>query len=333
MYKVGTKKKRPLDIPAYEDKLVQRVMTEILNVIYEPMFLTTSYGFRKDLNCHKAVKALRNTIQTKRVNYVVDADIKSFFDNVEHDWILEFVKHRIADKQFISLINKFLKTGVMEQGKFHTTPFGQPQGGLISPVLSNIYLHFVLDLWFEKVVKKYSRGEAYIVRYADDFVCCFQYKDDAMRFYDNLISRLNKFNLEIAEEKTKIIEFGRYAETNRKAKGMRRPETFNFLGFTFYCSKSVNGKFRVKLKTYLKKLTVKVKRIKKWIKENMHMNLKDLIKRINLRLGGHYRYYGITDNFKSITTFYYETLKGLFKALNRRSQKRSFTWDMSQTFN
>jgi RNA-directed DNA polymerase len=325
--KIGSTKKRPLGIPAYEDKLVQRVMTEILNTIYEPIFLPTSYGFRKDLNCHKAIKSLRNTIQMNKISYVVDADIKSFFDNVNHDWIIEFVKYRIDDKRFINLINKFLKSGVMEQGKFHTTPLGTPQGGIISPVLANIYLHFVLDLWFEKVVKKYSKGEAHIVRYADDFVCCFQYKEDAERFYSNLIPRLKKFNLEIAEDKTKIIEFGRFAEISRRIKGMKRPETFNFLGFTFYCSKSINGKFRVKMKTNLKKLTVKINIIKTWIKENMHMDVKDFIKRINLRLGGHYRYYGITDNYKSITTFYHEVLKYFYKTLNRRSQKRSFTWE------
>ncbi len=196
--KIGSTKKRPLGIPAYEDKLVQHVMTEILNTIFEPMFLPTSYGFRKDLNCHMAVKSLRNIIHSKRINYVVDADIKGFFDNVSHDWILEFVKYRIDDKRFINLINKFLKAGVMEQGKFHTSSehisgvISLHKAALISPVLANIYLHFVLDLWFEKVVKKYSRGEAHIVRYADDFVCCFQYKDDAERFYYNLIQRLKE---------------------------------------------------------------------------------------------------------------------------------------------
>jgi len=330
--KIGSLKKRPLGIPAYEDKLVQRVMTEILNTIFEPMFLPTSYGFRSDLNCHQAIKSLRNTIQTKKVNYIVDADIKGFFDNVDHNWILEFVKYRVNDKKFINLINKFLNAGVMEKGKFHTSPLGTPQGGVISPILCNLYLHFVLDLWFEKVVKKYSKGEAYIVRYADDFVCCFQFKGDAERFYSNLIQRLKKFNLEIAEEKTKIIEFGRFAEKGRTQKGLGRPETFNFLGFTFYNSKSVNNKYRVKLKTNLKKLVVKTKIIKKWIKENMHMEIKEFIKRINLRLSGHYRYYGVTDNSKSITKYYREVLICLYKVLNRRSQKRSFTWEKYKQF-
>jgi RNA-directed DNA polymerase len=324
--KIGSTKKRPLGIPAYEDKLVQNVMTEILNIIYEPLFLPTSFGFRPNLNCHKAVKALSNTIQTRKVNYVVDADIKGFFDNVDHNWILEFVKYRISDKRFIDLIEKFLKAGVMEKGKFHTSELGTPQGGIISPVLANIYLHFVLDLWFEKVIKKYCSGEAYIVRYADDFVCCFQYKEDAINFYSKLIARLKKFNLEIAEEKTKIIEFGRFATIDRKQKKLGKPETFNFLGFTFYCSKSVNSKFRVKLKTNAKKFIVKLKKIKRWILDNRHMEVKELIKKINLRLVGHYRYYGVSDNIRCIHKYFFEVRMYLFKTLNRRSQRKSYDW-------
>ncbi|KHO61816.1 DNA polymerase [Thermoanaerobacter sp. YS13] len=325
--KEGSDKLRPLGIPAYEDKLVQGIMADILNIIYEPEFLDISYGFRPNKSGHDALRQLNNIIQEKKVSYIVDADIKGFFDNVDHEWMMKFLEHRIGDKNFLRIIKRFLIAGVMEEGKYYESDIGTPQGGHISPILANIYLHYVLDLWFEKRIKKACRGESYEIRYADDFVCCFQYKDDAEKFYKSLKKRLKEFELELAEEKTRIIEFGRFAEESRKRRGLGKPETFTFLGFTHYCSKSQNGKFRVKRKTSKKKFINKVAKMKKWLKENMHEPVNQLIKRLNIKLLGHYRYYGITDNSKSIGSFFYLTRRQLFKTLKRRSQKHRLNWD------
>lgn len=209
--KAGSKDKRPLGIPSYEDKLVQLALSKILGAIYEEDFLDSSFGFRPGRGCHDALKALSRIIEERDINYVVDADIKGFFDHVDHKWLITFLKHRISDPKIIGLITKFLKSGIMEEGNYFDTTEGTPQGGVISPILANIYLHYVLDLWFEKVVRKRCRGDAYIVRYADDFVCCFEYEQEAKVFYNTLIERLKEFNLEIAEEKTKIIRFGKNA--------------------------------------------------------------------------------------------------------------------------
>lgn len=317
---------RPLGIPAYEDKLVQSNLNKILVSIYETEFLDCSYGFRPGRSCHDAIKAL-DSILSRKVNYVVDADIKSFFSHVNHEWMMKFLERRIGDPSIIRLVYRFLKSGVMEEGEVHATEEGTPQGGIISPTLANVYLHYVLDIWFEKIVKKYSDGEAYLIRYADDFVCCFQYKEDAERFYKALIERLSKFGLELAIEKSKIIEFGRFAEENREKRGEDKPETFDFLGFTHYCSKSRNGKFRVKRKTSKKKFRASLKRMKMWLKRNMHEPVKNLIEGVNAKLRGHFNYYGITDNSKALADYRYIIRKMLFKALRRRGQKKRLTWD------
>lgn len=318
---------RPLGIPSYEDKLVQGVISDILTVIYEPKFLDISYGFRPRRSCHDAIKALNQIIETKKINYIVDADIKGFFDNVDHQWLMEFLKHDIADENFLRLIVRFLKAGVMEEGKYIRSDVGTPQGGLISPILANIYLHYVLDLWFEKRVRKQMRGESYIVRYADDFVCAFQYEEDAQKFYKMLKERLREFKLQISEEKTKVIEFGRFAATNREQRGESKPKTFDFLGFTHYCSKSKKGKFRVKRKTSRKKYRMKIANMKKWMWENMHTPVENLIKKLNPKLKGHYQYYGITDNAGSIKNFHRETVVTLLKVLRRRTRKDNMTWE------
>lgn len=237
--KPGSNKKRPLGIPCLEDKIVQHVMAEILNEIYEQMFINESYGFRPKRNCHQAVIYLRNMIVTRKVNYIVDADIKGFFDNIDHEWMIKFLEYRIDDRRFIELINRFLKSGIIENEMYYETDKGTPQGGIISPILANIYLHFVQDLWVEKIVKPKSRGEVYYVRYADDSQICFQYKDDAERYYYSLISRLNKFGLEVAENKTRIIAFGRFTKSDMEKRGIKgKPNTFSFLGFTFYLSQT-----------------------------------------------------------------------------------------------
>ncbi|MFB6367913.1 group II intron reverse transcriptase/maturase, partial [Paenibacillus elgii] len=251
--------KRPLGIPSYEDKIVQLGLNKILQAIYEQDFLNMSYGFRPGRSCHDALRALNRALEFGKTNYVVDADIRSFFTNVDHEWLMKFLKLRVSDPNIHRLIRRFLKAGVMENGVWEAAESGTPQGSILSPLLSNVYLHYALDMWFEVAVKRACHGEAHIVRYADDYVCCFQYKNDAERFYQALLPRLAKFQLSIAEEKTKILEFGRFAVENCRRKGQRKPETFDFLGFTHYCSKSLKGTFRVKRKTSRKKFNAKVK--------------------------------------------------------------------------
>lgn len=224
--KPGTSKKRPLGIPEHEDKVVQRAISKILNAIYEQDFLDSSFGFRPKRNCHDALKILNHYIDKKHVNFIVDADIKGFFDNVNHKWMMEFLKERITDPNLLRIIARFLKGGYMEKGRLFPTEVGTPQGGIISPILANVYLHYVLDLWFEKVVRKQCKGQAYIVRYADDFVCCFQVKEDAENFYHSLVKRLRKFHLEVAEDKTKIIPFGKYVERNLKTTPFKKKTTY-----------------------------------------------------------------------------------------------------------
>ena len=323
----GDGKKRPLGLPAYEDKIVQKVLNEILTVIYEAEFLDFSYGFRPGRSCHDALKKVTKIIETKKVSFVVDADIKGFFDNVDHGWMMKFLQERIQDPNLLKLIQRFLRAGVMQEGEVYETDTGTPQGGIISPTLANVYLHYVLDLWFVVKAKRESRGEAYLIRYADDFVCFFQYQDDAEAFYGKMIERLRKFNLEIAQDKTKIIEFGRFAEERRIRRNDGKPETFDFLGFTHYCGKSKNGIFRVKRKTSRKKFKAKLKDIAQWLFKNMHMEIGDLIKKVNAKLIGHYRYYGITDNSSGINAYGYRVRRKLVEVLNRRSQKKSLTWE------
>ena len=324
--KPGSDKKRPLGIPAFEDKIVQDGMTQILNAIYEPMFKKFSFGFRPRKNCHQAIAYLDKMLHRENTNYVVDLDIKGFFDNIDHEWLIKFLEYRIADKVYIRYIRRFLKSGILEQGKLLKSDKGTPQGGIISPVLGNIYLHFVLDDWFEKVVEKETRGYAGIVRYADDSVACFEYKEEAEKYLRSVKKRLGMFGLEVSEEKTKIIEFGRYAQRNRKRRGENKPETFDFLGFTHYCSKSIEGKYRVKRKTSKKKFRAKVQEMKEWLNKRMHCKVSETVKLLNIKLVGYYRYYGITDNTNSIRSFYEITAKTYYKILNRRRQKNRYSY-------
>jgi RNA-directed DNA polymerase len=329
--KLNTKEKRPLGIPSYEDKLVQAAMANILNAIYEEEFLNCSYGFRPGRGCHDALKELNYIIEQKKVNYIVDVDIRGFFDHVDHEWLKKFVAHRIADPQIQRLITRILKAGVMEAGIKYDTPEGTPQGGVVSPILANIYLHYVLDLWFEKRIKRGYQGEAYIIRYADDFVCCFQCEKEARRFLTELKERLKKFNLEVAEEKTRIISFGRYAKPTDKS-GRRKYDTFDFLGFTHYNSESRKGKYRMKRKTSTKKMRASLLRCKEWLKQNRNKPIKELMKTFRTKVQGHYNYYGITDNTKALRKFYYQVWKMLYKWLNRRSQRKSFGWEKYTLF-
>jgi RNA-directed DNA polymerase len=311
--KPGSDKLRPLGIPAYEDKLVQGAMAYVLNEIYETKFLDCSYGFRPDRNCHMAIKEINRLIMTKKVNYILDCDIKGFFDNVNHQWLMEFLKHDIEDKNFLRYIVRFLKSGIMEDMKYYESDKGTPQGGLISPILANVYLHYVLDLWFYHV-KKQFQGEMYLIRYADDFIVLFQYKEEAEQFYQILLERLAKFGLEISEEKTRILPFGRFKGTDEK---------FDFLGFTHINGKTRTNKYMVKHITSRKKLKSKKSTVKEWLKENMHTMFDELFKTLNRKLTGHYVYYGISGNYESICKFYKYTKYELYRVLNRRHQKRS----------
>jgi RNA-directed DNA polymerase len=325
--KIGTDKMRPLGILAYEDKLVQSVLSDILNAVFDGDFLDCSFGFRPNRGCHDALKAVTKIIQGKKINYIVDADIKGFFDNMSHEWVMKFIDHRIADVNIYRLIARFLKTGVLENGEHRETPIGAPQGGQISPILGNIYLHYVLDLWFEKVIRKQCKGASYMVRYADDSVFCFQYEDEAKAFYEQLKKRLAKFKLELADDKTKIMKFGRYAEEECKKAGIGKPETFDFLGFTHYCSKSAKGFYRVKRKTSKKKYNASLKKLKVWLRNQLTVPAVEVMKKLVVKINGYYRYYGITDNFQMIARFGDEVRGFLYKMFNRRSQKKSMNWD------
>ncbi|PRX29270.1 group II intron reverse transcriptase/maturase [Orenia metallireducens] len=325
--KIGSNKMRPLGIPAIEDKIVQTALVIILENIYEQDFLPFSYGFRPNRNCHDALKNLSRDIGTKKVGYIIDADIKGFFDNVNHEWLGKFLQHRINDSKILRLVKRFLKAGILEEGNYYESKRGVPQGGTLSPLLANIYLHYTIDLWFDRVVTKSCKGEAYITRYADDIVFCFQYKSDAQKFYSSLKDRLNKFDLKLSEDKSKMIEFGRFAQRDAKRRGETKAETFDFLGFTHYCSKSRRGRFKLKWKIARKTFTVKVNEFGEWIKENRHLAIDEIWRKVNQKLRGHYQYYGVSDNWKGLENYKREVIKLLYKWLNRRSQRNSITWE------
>ena len=307
--KDGSDQMRPLGVPAYEDKLVQGAMADILNAVYEPKFYDCSYGFRGNRGCHQALLALEAKLWGW-TNYVVDVDIKGFFDNVDHEWMMKFLEHDIEDKNYLRYVKRFLKAGVMEEGKYYDADAGVPQGGLISPVLANVYLHYVIDMWFAKVITARSKWKAEMIRYADDVVFCFVNMVDARRFYEALKERLKKFGLELSEEKSKIIKFGRNAEGDGGK--------FDFLGFTHVTGKSKNGKFFVKRITSQRKLKAKRKIVKKWLRENMHVPVGVLIDRLNRKLIGHYNYYGIIGNYAAMNGFREYVLDRLYCTLNRR---------------
>ncbi|GHU18114.1 group II intron reverse transcriptase/maturase [Alphaproteobacteria bacterium] len=326
--KPGSSKKRPLGISCFEDKIVEKTVATLLSAIYETKFLDCSYGFRPGRNCHQAIQRVNELIMSKKVSYVVEADIRAFFDTLDHEILIKFLEHDIADKKHIRLIRKFLNAGIMEDGKYIEKEEGSPQGSVISPVLANVYLHYVLDLWFEKVVKKHCRGESYLVRYADDWVCMFQYEEDARKFYEVLPKRLGKFGLSVAEEKTRILEFGRFASASRKKRGLGKPETFDFLGFTFYCGQSYQtGRFKVGLKTSRKKTREKLKKLGEWVKERRNWKMSRIISGINRSLRGYYQYFGISGNSYSLNKLAQKVERIVFYYMCKRSQMRKLTWE------
>jgi RNA-directed DNA polymerase len=313
----GKDKLRPLGIPAIADKLLQMLVSKILQAIYEQDFLPCSFGYRPNLGPLDAVKEISRKLQFGQFSYVVEADIKGFFDNINHDWMITMLEERVDDRRFLRLIRKWLSAGILEEDGETTHPVtGTPQGGIVSPVLANIYLHYALDLWFEKCVKRQCRGESMMIRYCDDFVCAFQFKEDAEMFYASLGDRLKKFNLEVAPEKTNIIPFGRHQEGSSLF--------FDFLSFEFRWGVSLKGKKIVTRRTSRKKLRNSVANFTDWIKKNRCVKLKLLIKKLNSKYRGYWNYYGVIGNYSSLAIFYKQTKDLLFKWLNRRSQRISY---------
>jgi group II intron reverse transcriptase/maturase len=317
---------RPLGLPALEDKIVQKGVALILEAIYEADFLDCSYGFRPGRNCHQAIDAVDKTIMRNPINHVLDADIQGFFDNVSHAWMERFLRVRIVDPSFLLLVRRFLKAGYMESGLLVATERGTPQGGNLSPMLSNIFLHYVLDLWFEKRLKRQVRGACFLVRYADDFVCLVQYEDDARHMEQALRERFTQFELELHPEKTRVIRFGRYERENAKRQN-RRAHTFDFLGFTHFCGTSRRGKFIVGRRTSRKKFRKKCRELNAWLKRVRNfLPAKEWWPILAAKLRGHYQYYGVSGNMPSLKRFHRVALRLALKWLNRRSQRRSFNW-------
>ena len=321
-------KQRPLGVPVLEDKIVQRATAEVLNAIYETDFLGFSYGYRPGKGQHNCLDALYVGLLTKKVNWVLDADIRGFFDNLNHDWLIRFIEHRVRDKRVIRLIQKWLKAGVMIDGLRAETEEGVPQGGSISPLLANIYLHYVLDLWAQQRRKDKSRGEMIIVRWADDFVVGFEHKSQAEKFLVELKERMLKFSLELHPEKTRILEFGPFAINNRRKRGAGKPETFGFLGFTHICAvKRGNRMYTVLRRTIRKKVKAKLREIKAELRKRMHQPIPEQGKWLKSVIDGHNRYYGVPNNSQALASFRYHVAGRWWHTLQRRGNRRPITWD------
>ena len=312
--------RRPLGIPVVEDKLLQTAVAEILSAIYEQDFLPCSHGYRRGKGPQRAALELSKRLHKGRAGWVIDADIKGFFDNLNHDWLMRMLQERIEDQSLLWLIERWLKTGILEDdGKIIHPVTGTPQGGVVSAILANIYLHYALDLWFERVVKPRCKGDAILMRYADDFVCCFQYRQDAMRYYKALGKRLGRFSLELSSEKTRIIKFTRFETQNS--------EVFTFLGFEYRWGRSRADKPLVKMQTAKKKFSLALTAMQTWIKagRNKH-GTKALLVKLRQKLQGYFNYYGVSGNIRMLDKYYHHVRSTVFKWLNRRSQRRSFNW-------
>jgi group II intron reverse transcriptase/maturase len=314
-------KQRPIGIPVLEDKIVQRAAVQVLNAVYETDFLGFSYGYRQGRSAHMAADALAVGIQTKKVNWLLDADIRGFFDTLDHEWLVKFVEHRIADPRVVRHIQKWLNAGVMEDGKYVEVDEGTPQGGSISPLLANIYLHYVFDLWAERWRKTQTQGDVIIVRFADDFVVGFQHESDARRFLEDLRERFRKFNLELHADKTRVIEFGRFAAERRERRDEGKPDTFNFLGFTHICDKTRQGKFIVLRQTITKRMHAKLAALKEVLRRRMHLPIREVGRWLGQVLRGHYRFYGVPRNGTALGQFRDRVRALWHRVLNRRSQK------------
>ena len=320
-------RERPIGITALEDKIVQRATVEVLNAVYEEEFLGFSYGFRPGRSQHHALDAVTVAIEQRKISWVLDADIQGFFDTINHDWMMRFIEHRIADRRVHRHIKKWLKAGILEDDTWRTAEEGTPQGGVISPLLANIYLHYALDLWTHAWRKRKARGQVILVRYADDFIVGFQYQDDAERFHGELRERLKKFGLALNEEKTRLIEFGRFAQANRRGRGGGKPETFDFLGFTHICGKTRHGKFCILRTTLAKRKRAKLAALAQELRRRMHHPIRETGPWLRSVLLGHYRYFGVPRNGRALSAFRYHILMLWRKMLRRRSQKNNrITW-------
>lgn len=324
--KPGSRKQRPLGILCFEDQLVQKSMKETLEPIHEADFLDCSYGYRPGRTPHQALDALGKTIQQKPVRWVYEADIKGFFDHVHHEWLMRMLKVRIGDPRVQRIIFRMLKAGVLDGELQEAGEEGTPQGGVLSPLLANVYLHYALDQWFQKVFCPSCRGQAWLFRFADDFVVCFEHQEDAERFSLEVKERLSGFNLTLAEDKTRLLRFGRWAEEDERGNG-RRPDTFDFLGFTHYCGNTRKGEFKVKRRTSHKRFRTKMAAWKEWVcKWRSRYGRGDILRRARVKLQGALNYYAITDNTPMCRNYQHEVESLLFKWLNRRSQRRSYNW-------
>ena len=320
-------RQRPLGIAALEDKIVQRATVEVLNAIYEGDFLGFSYGFRPGRSQHQALDALATGIDRKKVGWVLDADIRSFFDKIDHGWLMKFVEHRIADKRILRLIRKWLAAGVMEDGKWTVTEEGTPQGATVSPLLANIFLHYVYDLWVQQWRKKHARGDMIVTRYADDTVVGFQHREDAERFQKDLHERVTKFGLELHPEKTRLIRFGRFAAAQRKERGLGKPETFNFLGLTHICSRTREGKFQLVRQTMRKRMQAKLLEVKLELRRRRHLSIADQGTWLARVLRGYFAYHAVPTNSEKMQQFRTQVTRHWRRALKRRGQRDRTNWE------
>jgi RNA-directed DNA polymerase len=320
-------RQRPLGIAALEDKIVQRALVEVLNAIYEEDFLGFSYGYRPERSQHDALDALATAITRMKVNWILDADVRSFFDSVSHDWLIRFVEHRVGDQRVIRLLRKWLKAGVMEDGAITPTEAGTPQGAVASPMLANVYLHYVFDLWAERWRQHHAHGNVIFVRYADDIVCGFEHEADAQRFCAELQPRMEKFALSLHPDKTRLIEFGRFAATNRARRGLGKPETFNFLGFTHSCGRSRRGLFQLKRKSRRDRMRAKLRAIKEELRRRMHEPIPQQGQWLRQVVRGYFAYHAVPTNVASLSAFRNHVVDLWRRTLKRRSQKDHTTWD------
>ena len=320
-------RQRPLGIPTLEDKIVQRATVEVLSTIYETDFLGFSYGFRPRRSQHQALDALYTGLLTRRVNWVLDSDIRGYFDAIDRGWLVKFVEHRIADRRVVRLIQKWLNAGVLEDGTRTWSAEGTPQGGSASPLLANVYLHYVFDLWVQRWRRTQARGEVIVVRFADDIIMGFQHQSDAERFRNELAERFQKFGLELHPDKTRVLEFGPFAAENRRKRGGGKPETFDFLGFTHICGKQRNGRFTVLRQTIRKRLQAKLNAVKLELRQRLHDPVPEVGAWLRSVVGGHVRYYGVPTNSRALVLFRYRIGWLWYRALSRRSQTGRVRWD------
>lgn len=325
-------RQRPLGVPALEDKIVQRAVAQVLNAIYETDFLGFSYGFRPGKSPHQALDALAVGIERRRVNWVLDADIRGFFDALDHGWLVKFIEHRIADRRVVRLIQKWLRAGVLEEGERRRSEKGTVQGGSISPLLANVYLHYVFDLWVQRWRRTQARGEGIVVRFADDFVVGFEHRHEAERFWREGGERFARFALELHPEKTRLIEFGRFADANRRRRGGGKPETFDSLGFTQSCGKTRGGRFVVLRKTMRKRRQAKLREVKDQLRRRLHDSIPEQGRYLRSVVAGHCRYLGVPFNGPQLTAFRHEVGRLWCRTLRRRSQRHRMPWERMRRY-